>query len=218
MHADHRRELAVIPVCYGRGRTAAAQRAHNERTGSAHDRRREESKKRNPSCIRRCSGGAGFPFGEGKAGRRRGAHRFRTRYEQGPQICRTRYRGGARTRTGVSDGDQTCPHGAAAGVVQSRVGRLRLQAREGRGCGRLSGHQRTIRVPCVCYLPGCPTGSGAQARPCGAGQDAEDADRLAVRAAMGGRGGRTAPACAGCGPWPSAWRSRHRHTDAGTAR
>ena len=67
------------------------------RTGSAHDRRREESKKRNPSCIRRCSGGAGFPFGEGKAGRRRGAHRFRTRYEQRPQICRIRYRGRART-------------------------------------------------------------------------------------------------------------------------
>ena len=79
------------------GRTAAAQRAHKQRTGSAHDRRREESKKRNPSCIRRCSGGAGFPFGEGKAGRRRGAHRFRTRYEQGPQICRIRYRGRART-------------------------------------------------------------------------------------------------------------------------
>ena len=97
MHVDYRRELAVIPVCYGRGRTAAAQRAHKRRTGSAHDRRREESKKRNPSCIRRCSGGAGFPFGEGKAGRRRGAHRFRTRYEQRPQICRTRYRGRART-------------------------------------------------------------------------------------------------------------------------
>ena len=48
------RELAVIPVCYGRGRTAAARRAHKQRTGSAHDRRREESKKRNPSCIRRC--------------------------------------------------------------------------------------------------------------------------------------------------------------------
>ena len=75
MHADHCRELAVIPVCYGRGRTAAAQRAHKQRTGSAHDRRREESKKRNPSCIRRCSGGAGFPFGEGKAGRRRCAPR-----------------------------------------------------------------------------------------------------------------------------------------------
>ena len=87
----------LIPVCYGRGRTAAAQRAHKQRTGSAHDRRREESKKRNPSCIRRCSGGASFPFGEGKAGRRRGAHRFRTRYEQGPQICRIRYRGRART-------------------------------------------------------------------------------------------------------------------------
>ena len=67
-------------------------------------------------------------------------------------------------------------------------------------------------------LPGCPTGSGAQARPCCAGQDAEDADRVAVRAAMGGRGGRTAPACAGCGPWPSAWRSRHRRADAGAAR
>ena len=36
MHADHRRELAVIPVCYGRGSTAAAQRAHKRRTGSAH--------------------------------------------------------------------------------------------------------------------------------------------------------------------------------------
>ena len=57
----------------------------------------EESKKRNPSCIRRCSGGASFPFGEGKAGRRRGAHRFRTRYEQRPQSCLTRYRGRART-------------------------------------------------------------------------------------------------------------------------
>ena len=41
---------------------------------------------------------------------------------------------------------------------------------------------------------------------------------LAVRAAMGGCGGRTAPACAGCGPWPSAWRSRHRRADAGAAR
>ena len=51
MHAAHRRELAVIPVCYGRGRTAAAQRAHKRRTGSAHDRRREESKKRNPSAA-----------------------------------------------------------------------------------------------------------------------------------------------------------------------
>lgn len=75
----------------------AAQRAHKRRTGSAHDRRREESKKRNPSCIRRCSGGRGFPFGKGKAGRRRGAHSFRTRYGQRPQICRTRYRGRART-------------------------------------------------------------------------------------------------------------------------
>ena len=36
MHFDYRRELAVIPVCYGRGRTAAAQRAHKQRTGSAH--------------------------------------------------------------------------------------------------------------------------------------------------------------------------------------
>lgn len=47
----------------------AAQRAHNERTGSAHDRRREESKKRNPFCIRRCSGGRRFACREGKAGR-----------------------------------------------------------------------------------------------------------------------------------------------------
>ena len=74
----------------------AAQQPHNERTSSAHDRRREESKKRNPSCIRRCSG-EGFPPGKGKAGRRRGAHRFRTRYEQRPQSCLTRYRGRART-------------------------------------------------------------------------------------------------------------------------
>ena len=62
----------------------------------------------------------------------------------------------------------------------------------------IEGH---VRVPGGRHMPGGGTGSGAQARPCGAGQNAEDADGLAVRAAMGGRGGRTAPACAGCGPW-----------------
>lgn len=79
----------------------AAQQPHNGRTSSAQVphtiEEGKKAKKRNPFCIRRCSGGAGFPFGEGKAGRRRGAHRFRTRYEQLPRICRTRYRGGART-------------------------------------------------------------------------------------------------------------------------
>ena len=74
----------------------AAQRAHKQRTGSAHDRRREESKKRNPSCIRRCSG-EGFPFGKGKAGRHGSSFRTRYGHHTHHERCRTRYRGQART-------------------------------------------------------------------------------------------------------------------------
>ena len=193
MHADHRRELAVIPVCYGRGRTAAAQRAHKQRTGSAHDRRREESKKRNPSCIRRCSGGAGFPFGEGKqegAGARTGSAHVTNNAPRS-----------AAPATGEGPAPEPAYRTATKRVLTGQrlawftsvwdaFGYKRGKAEAADAFLDIKGMSDSL-VSVICRA----AQQEAARRPdlVARGQDAEDADGLAVRAAMGGRGGRTAP-------------------------
>ena len=160
----------------------AAQQPHNGRTSSAQVPHTIEEGKKARKEIPPASADAAekaSPPGKGKAGRRRGAHRFRSTLRTAPPELPHPLPGkGPHLNRRIGRRPNVPAHGASgwrgSTSVWDAFGYKRNKAEAADAFLDIKG---TIRVPCVCYLPGCPTGSGAQARPCGAGQDAEDADR-----------------------------------------